>query len=72
MSAPEAPSQSTSLLQAICRTAALAGSSDVHIKAGAPPFQRINGQLMVMPRMNALDKESTAKMAWEIMTKGQR
>lgn len=72
MSAPDAPSQTTSLLQALCRAASQAGASDVHIKAGAPPFHRINGQLMVMPRMNALDKESTAKMAWEIMSKAQR
>jgi twitching motility protein PilT len=72
MSAPEAPSPSTAALQNICRTATAAGASDVHFKAGSPPLHRINGELMVMPRMSALDREQCAKMAWDIMSKGQR
>ena len=72
MPAPEAPSPSTAALQNICRTATAAGASDVHFKAGSPPLHRINGELMVMPRMSALDREQCAKMAWDIMSKGQR
>ncbi len=72
MSAPEASSSTITALQNICRAASNAGASDIHFKAGSPPLLRVNGQLEVMPRVGALDKEHCAKMAWDIMSKGQR
>ena len=72
MSAPEAPSSPSAVLQSICRAAHTAGASDIHFKAGSPPLQRVNGQLEVIPRMGTLDKEHCAKMAWDIMSKPQR
>ncbi len=72
MPAPEAVAPSVSLLQTICKTAVRAGASDVHIKAGQPPLQRVNGQLMIMPRLPPVDKDHAAKMAWDIMSKSQR
>ncbi len=69
---PADASSSTAVLQSICRAASTAGASDIHFKAGSPPLQRVNGQLEVIPRTAALDKEHCAKMAWDIMSKGQR
>jgi twitching motility protein PilT len=72
MSAPDANSPAVAALSTICRSASQAGASDVHLKAGSPPMYRINGQLLVIPNLSTLDKEACAKMAWDIMTKGQR
>jgi twitching motility protein PilT len=72
MSTPEATSSSIAVLQQICRAASTAGASDIHFKAGSPPLQRINGKLEVVARSSALDKDQCAKMAWDIMSKGQR
>ncbi len=72
MPASDPSASPTSLLQAICRAATGAGASDVHLKAGSPPLQRVAGQLEALPRATALDKDQCAKMAWEIMSKGQR
>ncbi len=69
---PPDQSASISALQSICRTATLAGASDIHIKAGQPPLQRINGTLGPIPRLQPLTPDYTAKMAWDVMSKGQR
>ncbi|MFH1464252.1 MAG: type IV pilus twitching motility protein PilT [Pseudomonadota bacterium] len=72
MSAPEALSPTLSQLVAICRAASIAGASDVHLKAGCAPLQRVNGELSPISRLPPLDRDTIAKMAWEIMSKPQR
>lgn len=65
-------SPGTATLTAICRAALKSGASDVHIKAGQPPYWRLNGSLQPIPRTTIIPPELTAKMAWDIMAPAQR
>lgn len=70
MSAEAQSPQNTPLamLEAICRTAMRFGASDIHVKSGVPPFQRVNGELATMPRAPVITPDLAAKMAWEMMS----
>jgi len=72
LSAPDTIPPVVSQLVAICRAASLANASDIHLKAGCAPLQRVHGELSVIQRLPPLDRDAIAKMAWEIMSKSQR
>ncbi len=48
------------------------GSSDLHIKAGASPAIRLNGRLMVLHEIPALDAEAAERLALGLMDDRQR
>ncbi len=48
------------------------GSSDLHIKVGSPPAVRLNGRLVVMREMQALDPNATKTLALGMMDDRQR
>ncbi len=48
------------------------GASDIHIKVGSVPIVRINGDLQPMSNLNRLSQEDTLKIAFSVMSPGQR
>ncbi|MDH4231234.1 MAG: type IV pilus twitching motility protein PilT [Nitrospirota bacterium] len=48
------------------------GASDLHLKVGSCPILRINGELSVMSKENRLSQEDTLKIAFSVMSPGQR
>lgn len=48
------------------------GASDLHIKVGSTPILRVNGELMPMPSMPKLSQEDALKLAFSVMSPGQR
>jgi twitching motility protein PilT len=55
----------------ILKTAVSRGASDIHIHAGAPIIQRVDGRLMV-GKEGALEAEHTARLMASVMTPKQR
>lgn len=56
----------------LLKTAHSKGASDLHLKVGSCPILRINGELSVMPDENRLSQEDTLKIAFSVMSPGQR
>ncbi len=56
----------------LLKTAIAQGASDVHIKVGSPPIMRVNGELMPMPGEKKLSQEDALKIAFSVMSPGQR
>jgi len=48
------------------------GASDLHLKVGSHPILRINGELSPMSTANRLSQEDTLKIAFAVMSPGQR
>lgn len=48
------------------------GASDLHIKVGSPPIIRVNGELMPMTGEQKLSQEDALKIAFSVMSPGQR
>ena len=48
------------------------GASDLHLKVGTHPILRINGELSPMTTANRLSQEDTLKIAFAVMSPGQR
>ncbi len=48
------------------------GASDLHLKVGSHPIIRINGELSPLTTVNRLSQEDTLKMAFAVMSPGQR
>jgi len=48
------------------------GASDLHLKVGSHPILRINGELKPFSTENRLSQEDTLKIAFAVMTPGQR
>ncbi len=48
------------------------GASDIHLKVGSMPVVRINGSLSPLPDQNRLSQEDTLKIAFSVMSPGQR
>ena len=59
-------------LKDLCRTAVRMGASDLHLKAGARPMIRVNGQMTPLEGAMAIPGERLGKMAWDLMTPAQR
>lgn len=56
----------------LLRTAVAQGASDLHIKVGSPPIIRVNGELMPMTAEKKLLQEDALKIAFSVMSPGQR
>jgi len=56
----------------LLKTAHSKGASDLHLKVGSCPILRINGELAVMSDENRLSQEDTLKIAFSVMSPGQR
>ncbi len=56
----------------LLKTAHSKGASDLHLKVGSCPILRINGELSVMSNENRLTQEDTLKIAFSVMSPGQR
>jgi twitching motility protein PilT len=56
----------------LLKTAHAQGASDLHIKVGTHPVLRINGELSPLPNTNRLSQEDTLKVAFSVMSPGQR
>jgi twitching motility protein PilT len=56
----------------ICKAAVRRGASDIHLKVGLPPMVRVHGELQAIAGAEELSTESIGRMAWEMMTEGQR
>lgn len=56
----------------ICRSAVRARASDIHLKVGLPPMVRVHGELQPISGTEELTGEVIGRMAWEMMTEGQR
>lgn len=56
----------------LLKTAIAQGASDLHIKVGSPPILRVNGELMPMTAEKKLLQEDTLKIAFSVMSPGQR
>jgi len=56
----------------ICAAAVRVGASDIHIKVGAPPMVRINGEIRAIPRAPKVTQEIAGQMAWAMMNAAQR
>lgn len=56
----------------LLQTAHSQGASDLHIKVGSPPILRINGELHPLSEENRLSQEETVKIAFAVMSPGQR
>lgn len=56
----------------LLKTAIAQGASDLHIKVGSPPILRVNGELMLMTAEKKLLQEDTLKIAFSVMSPGQR
>ncbi|MDO9287472.1 MAG: PilT/PilU family type 4a pilus ATPase [Thermodesulfovibrionales bacterium] len=48
------------------------GASDLHIKVGSTPIIRVDGELMPMTSMPKLSQEDALKLAFSVMSPGQR
>ena len=48
------------------------GASDLHLKVGSHPILRINGELTPFTTENRLSQEDTLKVAFSVMSPGQR
>jgi twitching motility protein PilT len=48
------------------------GASDIHLKVGSNPIVRINGELFPLAEENRLSQEDTLKIAFAVMSPGQR
>lgn len=48
------------------------GASDLHIKVGSTPIIRLDGELMPMTSMPKLSQEDALKLAFSVMSPGQR
>jgi twitching motility protein PilT len=48
------------------------GASDIHLKVGSYPILRINGELSPLSAEKRLSQEDTLKMAFAVMSPGQR
>ena len=56
----------------LLKTAHAQGASDLHIKVGTHPILRINGDLTQLATSNRLSQEDTLKIAFSVMSPGQR
>jgi twitching motility protein PilT len=56
----------------LLREAHAHGASDLHLKVGSPPILRVNGELTPIANMNRLSQEDTLKIAFSVMSPGQR
>jgi len=56
----------------LLKTAHSMGASDLHLKVGSTPILRINGELSPMPNESRLTQEDTLKIAFAVMSPGQR
>jgi twitching motility protein PilT len=56
----------------LLRAAAQFGASDLHCKAGSPPFMRIGGELRPVAGAPRLSQEDTLDMAFSIMSNRQK
>ena len=59
-------------LKDLCRVAVQTGASDLHLKGGALPMIRVDGQMAPLEGASELSAERLGKMAWELMTPAQR
>ena len=48
------------------------GASDIHLKAGHPPFFRINGELIPQTEYDPLGPSDVARLAYQMMNERQR
>ncbi len=56
----------------LLRTATHAGASDLHIKAGSPPFMRVGGELRPVLDAPRLSQDDTLDMAFSMMSNRQK
>lgn len=56
----------------LLKVAVSQGASDLHIKVGSTPIIRVNGELMPMTSMPKLSQEDALKLAFSVMSPGQR
>jgi twitching motility protein PilT len=56
----------------LLRKATHFGASDVHIKAGSPPFMRVGGELRPIVDVPCLSQEDTLDMAFSMMSNRQK
>ncbi|HVF87069.1 MAG TPA: type IV pilus twitching motility protein PilT [Pyrinomonadaceae bacterium] len=56
----------------LLRAAMHFGASDVHIKAGSPPFMRVGGELRPIVDVPRLSQEDTLDMAFSMMSNRQK
>ncbi|MBI5639006.1 MAG: type IV pilus twitching motility protein PilT [Nitrospirae bacterium] len=56
----------------LLKTAHGMGASDVHLKVGSQPVVRLNGELQPLTTENRLSQEDTLKIAFAVMSPGQR
>ncbi|HEX5706465.1 MAG TPA: type IV pilus twitching motility protein PilT [Pyrinomonadaceae bacterium] len=56
----------------LLRVATHAGASDLHIKAGAPPFMRVGGELRPLTDAPRLNQDDTLDMAFSMMSNRQK
>ncbi len=56
----------------LLKVAAQCGASDLHIKAGSPPFMRIGGELQPIIDAPRLSQEDTLDMAFSMMSNRQK
>lgn len=56
----------------LLKKASSLGASDIHIKVGSSPIVRIDGALTPMANENRLSQEDTLKLAFSVMSPGQR
>ncbi|RPI37187.1 MAG: type IV pilus twitching motility protein PilT [Nitrospiraceae bacterium] len=56
----------------LLKTAHSQGASDLHLKVGSCPILRINGELSPLSTENRLTQEDTLKIAFAVMSPGQR
>jgi twitching motility protein PilT len=56
----------------LLKTAHSQGASDLHLKVGSCPILRINGELSPVSSENRLSQEDTLKIAFTVMSPGQR
>jgi twitching motility protein PilT len=56
----------------LLKTAHSQGASDLHIKVGTHPILRVNGELSPLTTANRLSQEDTLKIAFSVMSPGQR
>ncbi len=56
----------------LLKVAVSQGASDLHIKVGSTPIVRVDGELMPMTSMPKLSQEDALKLAFSVMSPGQR
>lgn len=56
----------------LLKVAVSEGASDLHIKVGSTPIIRVDGELMPMTSMPKLSQEDALKLAFSVMSPGQR